>query len=381
MRETNLQGKACVVPLAVAASLGMAGMGLASSEVAAADITSVTDTLSVEVQLSCTFNSTTNKTYTGSAANGAEVNDFNDSGIHEFNLFCNGSNGYVVTATPYDLEATGIDRKISYTDSYTPSGTNGLWTAVITSEAAGVTVTSPVPVGGGEIISSDSGTTAEGVSFTAAYSAYVGTETPAGTYTGTIVYTLTASGTSTSSGSGSGGTNQNNDNGDNNGDNGGGSGANSDNETTDATDNGGDAGDSGSGAGSGDANSGDSSNTPESTPNNAPLALNNTYNTYSTSSTYSTTNYTSSGTGMTGTQATTSGNTNGTTSGNNDGEGSSKANDDYEQPLGVTTNTSSSSSSSKNSGTDPMPLIAAGVLATAGVAGAIALARSNKEEE
>ena len=384
MRETNSQGKACVVPLAVAAGLGIAGMGLVSDGIVAADTTSVTDTINVTVQPSCTFNSVEDKTYIGSAANGAEVNNFNDSGIHEFNLFCNDNNGFIVTATPYNLEATGIEDVISYTDNYTHTGVDSMWTAEIASEATGVTVASPVPVGGGTIVSSGSSTSAAGVDFTATYKAYVGTATPAGTYTGTIVYTLTASGTSNggnNSGSGNGGESGTGDNGGTNGE----SGTNSGNETTENTEGNGDsgnsgAGGSGSGTGSGDANSGGSSDAPEITPNNAPLASSNTYNTYSTTNTYNTTNYTGGGTGTTGTQVATSGNMNDTTNNatNGDSEGDSSTNSGYEKPLGVTT--TSTSSSDENSGVDFMPLVVAGAIVATGGVAAVALARSNKEE-
>ena len=206
-KETNSRGRALVVPVAVVAGLGMAGVGLALSGVARAattDVRSSTDTLNVNVQLSCTFNSVENKTYTGSANNGAEVGNFNDSGAHEFNFSCNDKDGYTVSATPYDLEATGIEDVIAYTDSYAPSGANGMWTAAISSNTAGVTVTPVVPVGGGTIISASSNTAAGGTTFTATYSAYVGTEMPAGTYSGTIVYTLISPGLSNGGGSGTG---------------------------------------------------------------------------------------------------------------------------------------------------------------------------------
>ena len=210
MKKNGSQGKARIAPVGVAAVLGMAGMGLVSGGVVAADTTSVTDTINVTVQPSCTFNSVEDKTYTGSAANGTEVGNFNDSGVHEFNLFCNDNNGFIVTATPYDLEATGVEDVIAYTDNYNPSGANSIWSAAIESEATGVTVVPVVPIGGGTILSSDTSTATAGVDFSATYSAYVGTATPAGTYTGTIVYTLTAAGTSNNV---SGGGNDNSGNG------------------------------------------------------------------------------------------------------------------------------------------------------------------------
>ena len=172
MEKTSSQGRAYVAPVGVAAVLGMAGMGLVSSGVVAADTTSVTDTISVGVLPSCTFNNVTGETYTGSATNGTEVENFNDGGVHEFNLFCNDKNGFVVMATPYDLEADGIEKVVAYTDNYTHTGVNSMWTAAIASDTTeGVTVVPVVPIGGGAIISSSSSTTAAGVTFTAAYSA------------------------------------------------------------------------------------------------------------------------------------------------------------------------------------------------------------------
>ena len=373
MKKTNSQGKARIAPVGVAAVLGMAGMGLVSSGVAMADTTSVVDTINVTVQPSCTFNSAEDKTYIGSAANGTEVNNFNEDGIHEFNLFCNDNNGFVVTATPYDLEADGVGETISYVgSSYTPSGVNSMWTAAIASDAAGVTVVPFAPVGGGTIISSDSSTSAAGVTFTATYDAYVGTAMPAGTYSGTIVYTLTASGTS-SNVSGGGNDNSGND------------------ETGDSGENGGQAsggGETGGGDNSGTDSGNDvtdnsgSGDTPSNSPQSAaPKALNNTYNSYSTTNTYNTTNYS----GGSGASTPALASTQGVTNGDSDGD-DSEASNSYEKPLGVTTKTdmpssSSSSSSNEGSGVDPLPLIAAGAaLAVAGVT-AVAVAKSDKKEE
>lgn len=371
MKKTSSQSRVYMAPVGVAAVLGMAGMGLVSSGVVAADTTSVTDTINVTVQPSCTFNSVEDKTYTGSASNGAEVGNFNDSGVHEFNLFCNDNNGFIVTATPYDLESSGIEDVIAYTDNYTPSGVNSIWSAAIASDATGVTVVPVVPVGGGTILSSDTSTATAGVDFSATYSAYVGTATPAGTYTGTIVYTLTASGTSNDSNSG------------NSGNSGGG---NSGTEVTDNTDNG-DSGAGGSGAnnsGSGTEEPSGSNSAPSNTQNAAPMmtSLNNSYSTNNTYNTYNTTNYNGGNTSTsmpaaTSMQGTTSGNS--TTSGNDTASGSdSEASDSYEKPLGVTTSTSSSN---EDSGVDVMPVVATGIALAVTGAAAIALSQSKKKEE
>ena len=388
MKETGLRSRTYVVPVVVAAGLGMAGMGLLSDGVVKADTTSATDTINVTVQPSCTFTNVSDETYAGSAANGTQVNNFNDNGQHVFNLFCNDHNGFEVSATAYDLEATGVEDVIAYTDNYTHTGVNSMWTAGITSSSTGVTVVPIVPVGGGTIFSSDTNTSAAGVSFTATYSAYVGTATPAGTYTGTIVYTLTASGTSNSN-SGSGGSGTGDNSGSQQDNNGGGdnSGANSGNEETGTGDNSGTGAGDNSGSGSNpDANSGSGSNpsNANSTPSNtnaAPLSMNSFYNTYNTSNTTNTYNTNYSGgssapaatSGQTATIDTNDTTGNDTTNSNNSGAG-----DSYEQPLGVMSTTSSSSDS--NTGMDPMPIVAAGALTMAGVA-AIALARSSKKEE
>lgn len=359
MKETDLRGKACAV--AVAAGLGVAGVGLVSDGVVMADAATVMDTINVTVQPSCTFRGVENKTYVGSAVNGTEVNNFNDSGVHEFNLFCNNNNGYIVTAMPYDLEMTGIDDVIAYTDNYTHTGVNSMWTAAIATETADVTAISPVPIGGGTIISSDSSTTAAGASFTATYKAYVGSETPAGTYMGTIVYTLTASGASTDSG------NNSSEN------------TNSGNETTDhdETDNSEQGGSDANNSGPEDTNPGNTNSGEVNNTQNAPSpVLNNTYNTYNTTNAYNTSNYPSSGAGVS-LAMNTQGATNAGDSNDLDNN-SSKTDTSYEKPLGVITSTTSSN---KESGIDLMSVaVAAGVLAVAGVA-VVVLAKDKKEEE
>ena len=386
MGKTGLRSKACVVPVAVAASLGMAGMGLVSDGIVAADTTSVTDTLSVTVNETCTFKNTSDATFAGSALNGSEVENFNDSGIHTFYVFCNNNNGYTISATPHDLTATNTEDVISYTENYTHTGVDGMWTAEIATSESGVTVITPVPAEGGAILLSNTHSS-DSMSFTATYDAYVGTRTPAGTYTGTIEYTLSSlSGTvnngggnsvDNNSGSGSGDTDQDNDNG--------GSDANSGNEVTDNTEN--NSGSGGSDLSDADSNtksviiiSDDSNNMPSNAQNASPLALNNTYNTYSTTNTYNTANY--SGSGSASTPAAT--NTQDVTSGDSSNGASSNKNDDntgvsdsYENPLGVTTSTTSASD--EKSGIDWAPIVVAGAaLAVAGVA-AVTMAQNKKE--
>lgn len=336
MRAMSFQDRGVKAPVVAAAGLCLASAGLISNGLAMADTTSVTDTVNVTVESACTFNSIDDETYAGSAVNGAEVENFNDSGVHEFNLFCNNNSGFTVTATPYDLEATGITGKISYTDSYATSGTDGLWTAAIASSNADLVVSTPVPVGGGTIITSSSHTATGGVDFTAAYDAYVGTTTSAGTYTGTIVYTLVPSG-STNSGSSS---------------------------STNSS-----SSESSTGSESSGESSGTSSTEGTLGTTSTGTTINNTYSTYNT---YNTTNTTSTNNST---------NNSGTTS--TTGETTSEDDDDdadssYVTPLGVTSTTKSSSG---DSGTiDPTPIIIAGALVIAGLS-AVALIKNSQEEE
>ena len=71
------------------------------------------------------------------------------------------------------------------------SGAAGVWTAEITAPA-GITVTQPSTAGTANAVITATGAQASGVEITADYKAYVGTETAAGFYEGTITYALAA---------------------------------------------------------------------------------------------------------------------------------------------------------------------------------------------
>ena len=368
MRAMSLRSKTHAVPAVVAAGLSVVGVGLVSDGMVMADATSVTDTINVTVQPSCTFNSgTSDKNYAGSAVNGAEVNNFNDDGEHVFNLFCNNNSGFTVSARAYNLvDANVQSANIAYTDNYTPSGENSLWTAGIVSSPASLAVRNVVPAGeGGVIIQSDTNTPAAGVSFTAAYRAYVGSATPAGTYTGTIVYTLAPTGSTNSGSNSQQNANQNNSN----------SGTGGNEEPTSQEPGSTTGGSEQGNQGTGGSNTDTPANT-DSTPKTASLMTTN--NDYSTHNTYNTTNYSggSSATPVVSSPAPALAATSedGKEVANNNEDGS---NDSYEKPLGVTTTKSSDKSSS---GLDPVPIVVAGMLATAGLAGVALVKSGNKEE-
>lgn len=206
--------------LAIAgASVALAAMPVMG--VFATDITSITDTLEITVEATCTFNTAdssvaSNASYSATVANGAVASFNSGANTHKFNVFCNDTDGWKVTAgspndlTPPAAHTTNL-HKITYQNSAIPAaggGTKeGAWTATVsgtgvTEGLSGLVTTGGVnyikaattgetPVAGGGIIATNNAST-DGSTFTVTYAAYVGTETAADTYTGTIGYTLAA---------------------------------------------------------------------------------------------------------------------------------------------------------------------------------------------
>ena len=177
-----------------AASVALAAMPIVG--VFAVDDQSATDTINVTVEASCTFSAGgDNVAYsaTGTNASGVVNPVNNSSNVHSFTVFCNQNSGYTVSAEATALSASGITDVFAYAATL-PSSTDGAWHAQFAADAGNtntLTVTQ-LPAGGAEttIISSNQASAAAGETWTATYTAYIGTETPAGTYTGTIDYTL-----------------------------------------------------------------------------------------------------------------------------------------------------------------------------------------------
>ena len=183
------------VLIAGAASVALAAMPVLG--VFAVDDQDVTDTIQVTVSPSCTFSQGGgDATYsvTGTNASGAVNPVNNSSNVHTFTVFCNNNAGYKVSATATALNQTpSISANFAYVATLPSSGTTGAWHATIASEATGVTA-AQLPAGGAatDIITKATASGANGEEFTATYTAYIGTETPSGTYSGTIAYTLAA---------------------------------------------------------------------------------------------------------------------------------------------------------------------------------------------
>ena len=183
--------------IAGASVAALAGVVAPVAGVFADDIKNIEDTITVSIDPTCSFGtnsgaaSASNESYSATVLNGAEA-AFNDSGVHNFYVVCNDTEGYTVSATPTALTgllpATGTKNSIPYTTTYSASGTAGMWTATVaSSDSHNPTVVTPVPAAGGVIVTD--GKTA-GTAFAVTYKAYVGTETPADTYTGTMTYVL-----------------------------------------------------------------------------------------------------------------------------------------------------------------------------------------------
>ena len=158
---------------------------------------SVQDTINVTVDPSCTFTANgTDVSYsvTGTNASGKVYPVNNSSHEHSFTVFCNNNAGYHVTAAATALNQTpSISANFAYVATLPTSGADGAWNATI---AAGTGLESTdidqLADGGASktIVTLTNASAAGGETFTANYSAWIGTATPAGTYSGTITYTL-----------------------------------------------------------------------------------------------------------------------------------------------------------------------------------------------
>ena len=194
--------------LAIAgASMVLAAMPVLG--VFADDDRTVTDTINVTVSPSCTFSQggdDVSYAVTGTNASGL-VNPVNNSNnTHSFTVFCNNNAGYNVTAVATALSeyvdggtATGITDTFAYKATLPTASDeaavkkDGAWNAAFAAGTNTNTLTvAQLPDGGTstKIISSNQASAAAGETWTATYTAWIGTETPAATYRGTISYTL-----------------------------------------------------------------------------------------------------------------------------------------------------------------------------------------------
>lgn len=176
--------------LAAGASLALATMPAVG--VFAADITTMTDTLSLTMPTSCAWTSTTGNTValSGTAFTAA----LKTSSTYTHTLKCNVYNGYSVTGTFTALtNSSSSSYTIPYSTTVATSGSD-TWSATITPTVGGTAQTAKQPASGtaGNIMTSSTVTPAAGDSFTAVYKVGVSATKEAGTYSGTATYAMTS---------------------------------------------------------------------------------------------------------------------------------------------------------------------------------------------
>lgn len=144
----------------------------------------ITDSLTLTLSSSCTFNASTH-TYNATMS----VNQLNSSvGTTTVNVKCNKYNGYYVTVAMTDLtNSSSTSNKIPYSGSSDPVAGTARWTAYKVVNTTYTKITS-----GGRIMENSASTSASGDSQTVAYKVSTGSWQPTGTYSGTATYTLTS---------------------------------------------------------------------------------------------------------------------------------------------------------------------------------------------
>ncbi|MBQ3445188.1 hypothetical protein IJH23_00065 [Candidatus Saccharibacteria bacterium] len=186
------------------ASLAVAAMPVVG--VFAADVTGSTDTLEIKVNPTCSFTTgnqgetTESQTFTDTVLNGKKAAfkvGGNAKATHKFNVVCNDNDGWKVTAAGQDLApvTAGNNHKITMVAGAVYAADSGQaegqWSGALsgTGVIAGGYIPLPTQEIAAPIIATESAST-DSSAFTVTYDAYVGTETAADTYRGTVTYSL-----------------------------------------------------------------------------------------------------------------------------------------------------------------------------------------------
>ena len=161
--------------IAGVASVALAAMPLVG--VFATDITTMTDTLTITIDPTCTFDAASHA-YTADMS----ANALNDSvGTTTMKVTCNVYNGYYVTAAFTSLAGNGSNA-ITYSN-VDPTAGSGTWTAALSASNLS---------NGGRVMQNTVNTPAAGDSETITYKVSTTDNQAAGTYSGTATYTLTS---------------------------------------------------------------------------------------------------------------------------------------------------------------------------------------------
>ena len=190
--------------IAGASVVALAGAAMPMVGVFADDDQAATDTITVEVEASCTFSAGgADGEYEASGTNASgAVSPVNtsESAVHNFTVFCNNNSGYTVSASTDALKDASVSGDVFAYSTTNPAGgtVDSSWHAQVATSSQTLQVSQlPAPSQGetttsGTIASLSGASATGGESFSVTYSAYIGTETPAGTYTADIDYTLAA---------------------------------------------------------------------------------------------------------------------------------------------------------------------------------------------
>jgi len=165
-----------------AASLAVAAMPVVG--VFADNITTMTDSITVTVESSCTFDAASHSHSKTMTANKAE-----DVGTTTMKVTCNDYQGYTVTGTFIDLSGDG-GNKLTFTNA-APTAGNSNWAAYSTPTIDGTAGTPAYLTNNGEVIKNTKQTIAAGDTASIVYKASTANNQAAGAYTGTATYTLT----------------------------------------------------------------------------------------------------------------------------------------------------------------------------------------------
>lgn len=182
--------------LAGTVSLAVAAMPVVG--VFAADTTTQTDHLSVTIAKSCTMSSVnhtdgdndegtwgaSDDTLSVTMAAGTYDEDF---GATTFNIFCNNTSGWKVTAKAAANLTTGADDIPLVFSPIANANASGY---TVTSEGTGITSTGIMTSAEQIVAQDDKETVNAGVNFTVKYAVAVADGQAAGTYIGDVVYTL-----------------------------------------------------------------------------------------------------------------------------------------------------------------------------------------------
>ena len=158
-----------------------------------ADTTSLTDNISVTIDSSCTFSESTGQSFSDSSVAVGTQAGLTNSGVHTFNVFCNDKSGWSVSAGApvglHDSTQTGTSHDFAYTaEAISAAATEGKWSAAVASTP--IAKVTYIPAAGGALAGETASTLAAGSEFTVTYDVWAGTQSPAGTYGGTVQYTL-----------------------------------------------------------------------------------------------------------------------------------------------------------------------------------------------